>query len=124
MINYKPPERRGGSQPPHTMNEKSLFEWGEARARTTDPETSHDAAEDLEGSKAARLELIVFEAVKNSGCGLTNHEIVEKTGLNWNTCTPRIRPLVRKGLIVDSGETRPGPFRKRCIVWKVSPNHQ
>lgn len=92
---------------------------GEARARNTDPATSHQAAAQVRGDDATRMEKLVFDCLNEAPHGLTNHELVEATGLTWNTVTPRIRPMVRKGLVMDSGERRPGPTGKRCIVWKV-----
>ena len=93
---------------------------GEAHARSTDPETSEQAAERMRGEEANRVESVVLHALKRNPKGLTNHEIVEWTGLTWNTCTPRIRPLVRKGLVVDSGERRQGPTNRKCVVWKAT----
>lgn len=88
-----------------------------AAARRTDPQTSKDAAKKVEATTANPMEGKVLEAIRASN-GLTNHEIVAATGLSWNTCSPRIRPLVRKGLVEDSGERREGPSGKKCIVWK------
>ena len=91
---------------------------GEAHARTTDPTTSHQAAQRV-ALEACRMEVIVLEAIKLFPEGATSHEIVEATGLTWQTATPRIRPLVNKGLVVDSGVRRPGPTGKKCIVWRA-----
>src|SRR5262245_9527438 len=85
---------------------------GVALARMTDPETSHDAAQALEGDEASRMERIVLEGIRcTQSTGATNHEIVELTGLCWNTTSPRIRPLVERGLVVDSGERRKDPLK-------------
>lgn len=91
---------------------------GEAYSRRTDPITSLIAAKSIEGAEASRMEQLVLSAIKSSN-GLTNHEIVSATGLPWNSCTPRVRPLVRKGLVIDSGLRRPGPAGKKCIVWRA-----
>jgi hypothetical protein len=45
-------------------------------------------------------------------------EIESTTNIPNQTCTPRLAPLRRKGLIVDSGERRPGSTGKKQIVWK------
>jgi hypothetical protein len=105
-------------------NEGDLFGWtppadGAAYARHTDPDTSHDAAEEVAGTSASRLERIVYECLLDHPQGLTMHEICEKTHLLWNTASPRIRPLTRKELVYDSGERREGPAGKMCIVWKA-----
>lgn len=89
----------------------------ESYARTTDPTTSHVAAASIR--QANHMETVVLDAIAASPNGLTNHELVEATGLAWNSCTPRIRPLVRKGLVRDSGIRRAGPSYRKCIVWKA-----
>ena len=88
-----------------------------AFARHTDPETSHEAAEAVE---ATVLEQMVLKALRDNPEGLTNHEIVEATGLTWNTASPRLRPLVNKGFVYDSDVKRPGPSGRRCIVWRLT----
>ena len=95
--------------------------FGEAYARNTDPDTSHDAAESIEGDHAARMEKIALEAISASPFGLNNQELVSATGLPWPSITPRVAPLVRKGLVINSGEKRLGPRGKQCIVWKKAP---
>ena len=93
------------------------LELGEARARNTDPGTAHEAAAAIEGEKANQMERLVLDVLNGHPGGLTSHELVSLTGLPWNTVTPRIRPLVRKGMAIDSGRRRPGPANRRCIVW-------
>jgi predicted transcriptional regulator len=93
---------------------------GEAYARASDPDTSQDSAEEVQGEKANRLEQVVVEALKNHPNGLTNHGLVAVTGIDWNTITPRIAPLKRKGLVIDSGQRREGPRNRPCIVWKAA----
>ena len=92
---------------------------GDAWARGSDPDTSHDAADDVRGERATKLEAIVVACLKIHIDGLTMHGICAATGLPWNTASPRIRPLVRKGLVYDSGNRRKGPAEKYCIVWKA-----
>lgn len=103
------------------MNTPDLFEHAEAHARATDPETSHEAAAEIAGAKVNQMEQRALSALQAARPdGLTNHELVLHTGLPWNTISPRIRPLVRKGWVIDSGLRRPGPTGKRCIVWKAA----
>jgi hypothetical protein len=99
--------------------EPFLFpELTRAWARNSDPDTSHAAAIALGRRKINALERMVLRALWDSVDGLTNHEIVERTGLSWNTATPRVHPLVIKGLVKDSGRRRAGPSGKSCIVWE------
>jgi hypothetical protein len=70
-----------------------------ALARNTDPATSHAAARVVD-KNIKGLMLVVYEAFVRAGKrGLTNTELVAATGLDWNTCTPRVAPLIDKGLI-------------------------
>ena len=86
-------------------------------ARRTDPETSHAAASAID---ASGLQAVAYEAIIASGeRGLINSELVVVTGLDWNTVTPRVRPLVNKGLVYADG-TRPGPSGKKQTVWKAT----
>jgi len=93
---------------------------GEAYARTTDPGTSHAAAQSIRGRDATVLELTVLSCLMGSKDGLTTHEIAERTGLEYGSVTPRIRPLIRKGMVVDSGARRvPHGRSKKGIVWRA-----
>jgi len=98
-----------------------LFLPSEAHARNTDPETSHEAAEEISGNQATRMEYEVLACLRRFPGGLTMHEICHLTGLRWNTASPRIKPLRLKGLVEDSGDRREGPVGRRCIVWKATP---
>ncbi len=89
-----------------------------AAARNSDPDTSHLSAAFMRKEKANRLEALVVSTLRIHSHGLTNHELVTATGVDWNTITPRIAPLVRKGLVYDSGERRKGSTNRPCIVWK------
>jgi len=91
----------------------------DAFARRTDPDTSHAAVDTFDKQDTNAMERRVLEALIDHPNGLTNHGIVEVTGLSWNTATPRVRPLVKKGLVVDSGDRRMGPAGRYCIVWKA-----
>lgn len=98
------------------QDELDLF--GEALARSTDPGTSHAAAEAVEGTTAARMERKVLEGLAQYPDGLTCHELVEVTGIPYESVTPRIKPLRAKNLVLDSGLRRSKPGSNRLqIVW-------
>ena len=102
-------------------DDQDLLEWGIAHARRTDPDTSHEAACSIDGEVVTRLESIVEDFIRSKGsAGATGHEIIAATGLPNETVTPRTRPLVEKGRIVNSGEKRVAPSGRRQIVWKHS----
>jgi hypothetical protein len=75
-----------------------------AMARATDPDTSREAAESVD---SVQMERIVLEAIAQfpNGCIADELERV-LPGYRWNTITPRFAPLIRKGLIYDTGERR------------------
>lgn len=91
-----------------------LFEFAHARRR--DPGTSHDAAASVD---VTPLEMAVVGALKSNPCGLTSFEIADILRLSLVTVSPRLRPLVDKGLVADSGTKRPGPNNMLRIVWQL-----
>lgn len=85
-------------------------------ARNTDPDTSHDAAEKVD---TARLERMVYEVICMYPNGCTSDQIMRhfpKHGVQ--TISPRYAPLLRKGLIYDTGERRPGNLGRQQRVLK------
>ena len=81
-----------------------------ALARSSDPETSHDAAARVD---VARAEGRVLDCLRVLGKA-NNNEIAEYLGCRVNASSPRIAPLCRKGLVRNSGERR-----DRQIVWEL-----
>lgn len=93
---------------------KELFK---ALFRKTDPETSEQAAATV---PVARLEKIVYEAIKASPQGLTADEIEKALpGVKLNSISPRIAPLIKKGYIYDTGERRRASSGRSQRVLKV-----
>lgn len=85
------------------MLSQSTFQFADpALSRRTDPSTSHVAAAKVDTSK---LEAIVLDALRQSPQGLTSHQIASQLRLSLVTVSPRMRPLVRKGLITDTART-------------------
>ena len=97
-------------------SDQGNFEFSNAFARRTDPDTSHIAANDVNGTKANQMEKVALSAFRKAADGLMNHELVAVTGIDWNTITPRVAPLRRKGFVVWKGTYRPGPSGKPCRV--------
>lgn len=95
-------------------------EDGEAWARGSDPDTSHDAADDARGERAIKMERQVYACLVARPNGLTNWEIVELSGLSYHSATPRVKPLRNKNLVYDSGEKRLSPYGKMCKVWRAT----
>jgi len=72
----------------------------EAHARSTDPDTSHEAAEKV---NANRLEKMYLAALQG-GQSLTTTEIANYYNMDRDSFSPRSRPLIRKKLIVEDGK--------------------
>jgi hypothetical protein len=87
---------------------EELLAW----ARNNDPQTSHDAARRIT-PKVNKLEAETVKVLKEKPEGLTTQEISDATGIEYRSITPRMQPLVRKGLVFNSGARRDGR-----IVWK------
>jgi len=74
-----------------------------AFARNTDPETSHNAANEIT-KDLPRYESQVLKSIKSGGLiGKTIAEVERDTGIPIQTCSPRLAPLRRKNHIIDSG---------------------
>jgi predicted transcriptional regulator len=88
-----------------------------AFARHSDPATSKEAAASVIVHLPA-LEGSVLHCIRGSAkIGMTIDELVEELKLDKVTLSPRLRPLVRKGLIQESGFTRPGRSGREQTVW-------
>ena len=86
-------------------------------ARQSDPETSHQAARTL---TPTQLEDKVLTALKLHPAGATTHELAAMLKLSLVTVSPRMAPLSRKGLVVDSGRRKCGESGRRSIVWRLA----
>lgn len=81
-------------------------------ARSTDPETSHEAAEKA-ASFAGKHEAACFGAIHDAGAfGATAKEIARATGLTDVQVNRRLGNMGERGLIRRNGDKREG-----CAVW-------
>ena len=105
LFNWTPP-----AKPPQPLR---------ALARSSDPPTSHAAAADL-AHFLTELEADVLRVIVRAGAfGATLDEIVDGTGLDKVTASPRLKPLERKGCVRRHG-TRVGKARKQQTIWVVA----
>ena len=75
-------------------------------ARNTDPETSKEAAQSV---NATSLEQIVLDVIKRYPNGCISQDVeLQLSEYRLSSITPRYNQLIKKGLIVDTGEKRPG----------------
>jgi len=89
------------------MKTYDLFDFGtdpKELVRTTDPDTSHEAAATVD---TTRLEALVYEAICRYKDGCISDDVERDLAyLRSHSITPRFAPLIRKGFIFDTGERR------------------
>lgn len=93
-------------------------EYIEARARHSDPVTSHQAAErsvEFSGKHASAI----FCWLKDHPAGGTKDEIARGTGIDAIAVARRIKELRDTAGVHDSGETRKTPTGRNATVWRV-----
>lgn len=90
-----------------------------AYSRHSDPITSVIAAAKVDTSS---LEALVMAALESVPDGLTSHQIAERTGQSLVTISPRLRPLVRKGLVRDTERTI--EHGRARIRWQAIPANE
>ena len=94
--------------------------FDKAHARKTDPVTSHEAAKSITPS-LNKIEQGIYDALCSFlPKGATSDEIVEASGIQYRTVTPRLKPMCRKGFVVDSGEHKRGESGRRQIIWMAT----
>jgi hypothetical protein len=93
----------------------------EAYARSTDPDTSHEAAASVRGAVANHREQMVIDSLFELGPSTAN-EVVEHLGggAYYQSITPRFKPLEKKGLIRRTGEKRSNPGGRQAEIWDLT----
>lgn len=90
-----------------------------ALARNTDPQTSHDAATDVQ-ERVARMEVLVLRSLYDHPAGLNWDEITNITGMRAGSVSPRFAPLRQKKLIQHGRCTRKGSSGSVQTVWTIT----
>lgn len=90
------------------------------KARNGDPDTSHEAAASID---ATALEALVLDAITSTGrYGAAQDDLLRiMSGWEVQTITPRIHPLLTKGMVFDLGERRVGHSNRRQRVVVARP---
>jgi hypothetical protein len=102
------------------MTELPLFAHP-ARARTSDPDTSQEAADSLTPQTVgARCQELYNLIAAHPRAGLTVHDLVAITGYDRGNTARRITDLRQAGWIRDTGVRRLGPSGRRSIVWAAT----
>ena len=85
--------------------------------RNTDPDTSHEAAEQI---PATELEALVLEVIQTFPEGCISDQVVQALPtFGVQTITPRFAGLLRKGHIIDTGERRKASSGRSQRVMKA-----
>lgn len=79
-------------------------------------DTSESAADAIE-SAASALRSKIHHLIKKYPNGLTCHEVEVEMNLRHQTASARIRELVLKGKLRDSGHRRLTDTRRGAVVW-------
>jgi hypothetical protein len=102
------------------MNDNA-FEFGDAFARNTDPDTSHMAADGVSPHvRELQLKVLAYAAERGLG-GFVDPEMNDHFGVTSSTYRTRRSELVAKRMIEDSGArlTIGGKGRKHA-VWRIT----
>lgn len=87
-----------------------------AYARASDPATSYAAAQSI---RLTDLESTVLAELRKFSDGATSYTLAESLGMSLVTVSPRLRPLVSKGLVEDSGRREVGSSGRSQTVWRA-----
>jgi len=88
-----------------------------AFARKTDPQTSKEAAKTVDVNK---MEQLVLDVIKSFPEGCISQDVESALAqYRASSITPRYRPLIHKGLVVDTGQKRPGFSGRNQRVMKA-----
>lgn len=102
------------------MNQGTLFDIPAKRAtgasRRSDPPTAKAAAQSV---PVADLSDRIMRALRITKEGRTTIELAWLLQVGRDSVSPRMKALVTKGLVVDSGETRKSENGRAAIVWKA-----
>lgn len=101
------------------MSDQTELWQGEAKARRSDPQTSHEAAQDAK-VLSSRNRRMALEALRYADeRGLTDFELAAKTGVAQTSIGVRRHELVRAGYVVATNLRRPAPSGSLAIVWRA-----
>lgn len=88
----------------------------EALARAGDPDTSVDAAA---GVHTTELEDLILEELFANPAGLTTRDIAAAIQRDLVSVSPRMKPLLGKNAVRDSGIRARGASGRQQIIWQA-----
>lgn len=86
-------------------------------------DTSIAAAIDLSDHSAATIKKQVLTFLRETKRKWTSDEIAENLGLDYRLVQPRTSELKNDGLILNTGETKIGKFKRPNALWIATPIH-
>jgi len=94
-----------------------------AHARTTDPETSHDAAASIRSERIRASQVAVLDTFRQHG-PLTQEELVTRYARapmqSDSGLRTRASELVALGKLVDTGKRRKLKSGRKAIIWRAA----
>lgn len=98
--------------------------FGITNARTTDPDTSHEAADAGTAARAAALCAQILTVLEQHPLqGRTGYEVAQALGIGTHDAIKRLSDLGRQGLAHAPGPKRMSPeSHKRQRVWVPGPD--
>jgi predicted transcriptional regulator len=102
-----------------------MNEFNEPNARSTDPETSHGAAEDA-SFRASKHRVLALKTLDRFG-PLTDFELASRTGLQQTSIGKRRKECQDAGLVANlftpegTKAKRPAPSGSNALVWTLTP---
>lgn len=88
-----------------------------ARARKSDPETSHLAAAEVENNGTASAHRSIIVDYLKQHPGKTNAEIAEGSGLDYARVHKRMSELEREGQIIRGAQRKCSVHQRLMIAW-------
>jgi len=88
------------------------------RRRTTDPDTSHQAARQV-GQFAHDHHVEIMRVLETAAAPMTARAIAQRCGLDHIAVSRRMHELVRDGLACDSGERHITETGRKAIAWRT-----
>lgn len=97
-----------------------LFAPGSVTVRNDDPQTSYDAAEAIAPHRSKLQARIVSIVGRNGYRGATPWELIEETGVIYNTIWRRLSELKKDRVIVNTDRSRPNDrgFNETVVILK------
>jgi hypothetical protein len=101
-------------------DQPDMFGHNRAFARRSDPDTSHEAAAVVTPTlRKLQAEVLAF-AASCGPQGFTDPELAEHFDCQGSTYRTRRSELVTMGLVMDSGQRRASPAKRKFAVWRIT----